>query len=68
MNRHYSTFIVRRRDVSCCCCDLALPLRRRYLTRAQTEQDFAQIAGAGLNWVRIPIPFYMYVQPLVRAR
>lgn len=23
-----------------------------------TEQDFAQIAGAGLNWVRIPLPFW----------
>ncbi|QRW00897.1 Cellulase (glycosyl hydrolase family 5 protein) [Ceratobasidium sp. AG-Ba] len=23
-----------------------------------TEQDFAQIAGAGLNWVRIPIAFW----------
>ena len=23
-----------------------------------TEQDFAQIAGAGLNWVRVPIPFW----------
>ncbi|KAH7092737.1 glycoside hydrolase [Auriculariales sp. MPI-PUGE-AT-0066] len=22
-----------------------------------TEQDFAEIAGAGLNWVRLPIPF-----------
>jgi len=24
----------------------------------QTEQDIAQIAGAGLNWVRVPIPFW----------
>ncbi|KAJ6528100.1 glycoside hydrolase superfamily [Mycena capillaripes] len=23
-----------------------------------TEQDIAQIAGAGLNWVRVPIPFW----------
>ncbi|KAF8602790.1 glycoside hydrolase [Ceratobasidium sp. AG-I] len=23
-----------------------------------TEEDFAQIAGAGLNWVRIPFPFW----------
>ncbi|EJD37873.1 glycoside hydrolase [Auricularia subglabra TFB-10046 SS5] len=22
-----------------------------------TEEDFAQIAGAGLNWIRLPIPF-----------
>lgn len=24
----------------------------------QTEQDFARIAGAGLNWVRIAVPFW----------
>lgn len=24
----------------------------------QTEQDFAAIAGAGLNWIRLPIPFW----------
>lgn len=24
-----------------------------------TEKDFAEIAGAGLNWVRLPIPFWM---------
>lgn len=24
----------------------------------QTEQDFAEIAAAGLNWLRIPIPFW----------
>ncbi|SCV67335.1 BQ2448_5981 [Microbotryum intermedium] len=24
-----------------------------------TEQDFAEIAGAGLNWVRIPIPWWV---------
>lgn len=23
-----------------------------------TEQDFAQIAGAGLNWVRLPVPYW----------
>lgn len=23
-----------------------------------TEEDIAQIAGAGLNWVRLPIPFW----------
>ncbi|KAG8929654.1 hypothetical protein FRC01_003966 [Tulasnella sp. 417] len=23
-----------------------------------TEEDFAQIAGAGLNWIRLPIPFW----------
>ncbi|KAF7359593.1 Glycoside hydrolase family 5 protein [Mycena venus] len=26
--------------------------------RTQTEQDIAAIAGAGLNWVRVPIPFW----------
>jgi aryl-phospho-beta-D-glucosidase BglC (GH1 family) len=24
----------------------------------QTEQDIAEIAGAGLNWIRLPIPFW----------
>ncbi|KAH8794617.1 glycoside hydrolase family 5 protein [Flagelloscypha sp. PMI_526] len=24
-----------------------------------TEQDFARIAGAGLNWIRLPVPFWM---------
>jgi glucan 1,3-beta-glucosidase len=24
----------------------------------KTEQDFAQIAAAGLNWVRIPFPYW----------
>ena len=24
----------------------------------QTEQDFAEIAGAGLNWIRLPIPYW----------
>ena len=23
-----------------------------------TEQDVAQIAGAGLNWIRVPVPFW----------
>jgi len=23
-----------------------------------TEQDFAEMAGAGLNWIRLPIPFW----------
>lgn len=27
-------------------------------TLSQTEEDFAQIAGAGLNWIRLPIPFW----------
>jgi glucan 1,3-beta-glucosidase len=24
----------------------------------QTEQDIAEIASAGLNWIRLPIPFW----------
>ena len=24
----------------------------------QTEKDFAEIAGAGLNWIRLPIPYW----------
>lgn len=24
----------------------------------QTEDDIAEIAGAGLNWVRLPIPYW----------
>ena len=28
------------------------------LTSLQTEEDVIQIAGAGLNWVRIPIPYW----------
>jgi glucan 1,3-beta-glucosidase len=26
--------------------------------KKQTEKDFAEIAGAGLNFVRIPLPFW----------
>ncbi|KAH9175029.1 glycoside hydrolase family 5 protein [Lactarius sanguifluus] len=26
--------------------------------RSQTEQDIAEMAGAGLNWIRLPIPFW----------
>lgn len=29
----------------------------------QTEQDFAEIAAAGLNWVRIPIGFWVSLKP-----
>lgn len=25
----------------------------------QTEQDFAQIAAAGLNWIRLPVGYWM---------
>ncbi|KAG8910929.1 hypothetical protein FRC01_006043, partial [Tulasnella sp. 417] len=35
-------------------------LEKHYDTfiHSQTEEDFAQIAGAGLNWIRLPIPFW----------
>ncbi|KAF7319839.1 Glycoside hydrolase family 5 protein [Mycena kentingensis (nom. inval.)] len=36
---------------------LAAKLEEHYATFI-TEEDFAQIAAAGLNWVRIPIPFW----------
>ncbi|KIY69876.1 glycoside hydrolase family 5 protein [Cylindrobasidium torrendii FP15055 ss-10] len=36
---------------------LAEEMERHYSTFI-TEEDFAQIAGAGLNWVRIPIGFW----------
>lgn len=32
-------------------------LRDAY-SNLQTEKDFADIAGAGLNYLRIPIPFW----------
>ncbi|KAG8761027.1 hypothetical protein FRC14_000136 [Serendipita sp. 396] len=32
-------------------------LEKHYAT-FYTEEDFAQIAGAGLNWVRLPMPFW----------
>lgn len=44
MEEHYRTFIVR------CHFDIA--------TDVQTEEDFALIAGAGLNYVRIPMGFW----------
>lgn len=28
------------------------------LTRGQTEKDFADIAGAGLNYIRVPIGYW----------
>ncbi|KAF4617270.1 hypothetical protein D9613_006259 [Agrocybe pediades] len=37
--------------------DLATKMENHYKTFI-TEQDFAEIAGAGLNWVRLPIGFW----------
>ena len=53
IENHYATFIVR-------------PLPHVPLLNGpdpprfpQTEKDFAEIAAAGLNWVRIPIPYWI---------
>ncbi|TXT13576.1 hypothetical protein VHUM_00943 [Vanrija humicola] len=37
--------------------NLAVEMEQHYATFI-TEQDFAEIAGAGLNWVRIPIGYW----------
>ena len=49
MEDHYKTFIVSV---------LYILLGSMFTKVCQTEQDFAQIAGAGLNWVRIPLPWW----------
>ncbi len=50
LENHYKTFIVSY---------FQSLLQIQPLTAIlQTEQDFAQIAAAGLNFVRIPIPFW----------
>jgi aryl-phospho-beta-D-glucosidase BglC (GH1 family) len=50
LEEHYQTFIVRLN----CCEKLRITLN----FVLQTEKDFADIAAAGLNWVRLPIPFW----------
>ncbi|KAJ3512182.1 hypothetical protein NMY22_g15409 [Coprinellus aureogranulatus] len=45
---HYDTFIVRARIYS----------SELVFTYEQTEKDIADIAGAGLNWLRIPIGYW----------
>jgi len=37
---------------------LIVQLIKTYIVWRQTEQDIAEIAGAGLNWIRVPIPFW----------
>jgi glucan 1,3-beta-glucosidase len=49
LETHYKTFIV--------CCD-TLTIVTSSSFSSQTELDFAQIAGAGLNYVRIPLPYW----------
>ena len=53
MRTHYETFIVRAR------LDARLTV--------QTEQDFAEMAGAGLNWIRLPIGHWLVRRPLLVA-
>jgi glucan 1,3-beta-glucosidase len=48
MEEHYKTFIVSPYS----------PNSTPRLTTFQTEEDFAAIAAAGLNWVRIPLPYW----------
>jgi glucan 1,3-beta-glucosidase len=45
---HYNTFVVSGPAFYYCLC----------LILGQTEQDIAQMAGAGLNWIRLPIPYW----------
>jgi glucan 1,3-beta-glucosidase len=54
---HYNTFIVRSflcPQFSLNANNLLLPICSSF----QTEKDIADIAGAGLNWVRLPIPYW----------
>jgi hypothetical protein len=54
MEDHYKTFIV----------GALLPILRHVSychSILQTEKDFADIAAAGLNWVRIPVGFWVRI-------
>jgi hypothetical protein len=50
LEQHYETFIVRP--------NLIILVLLMLMKKTQTELDFAQIAGAGLNFVRIPLPYW----------
>lgn len=52
MKEHYETFIVSFHYIPC------LLLGRSLTPVSQTEKDFAAIAAAGLNFVRIPIGWW----------
>jgi len=52
MEDHYKTFIVCLRSPTAIGNYVLTP------TPSQTEKDFAEIAGAGLNFLRIPIPWW----------
>lgn len=49
MEEHYKTFIVS---------DIHGLTPSQHADDSKTEQDFADIAAAGLNWVRIPIGYW----------
>lgn len=51
LETHYQTFIVSF-------ITLVRLVELKMLFAYQTEQDFAEIAGAGLNFVRIPLPYW----------
>ena len=53
IEEHYKTFIVRRSLL------LRFAAIDESLLSRQTEKDFAEIAAAGLNWVRLPVPFWI---------
>lgn len=53
ITHHYATFIVSHSLLSG-----VMDFCWTYFSIPQTEQDFAEIAGAGLNWVRIPLPYW----------
>ena len=62
LEKHYDTFIVRPTPglTTNLYCPLNSSSALQYLGVyvLKTEEDFAQIAGAGLSWVRIPFPFW----------
>jgi len=65
MENHYNTFIVGVPLVSLPFRLLSSPfvpvsLRepKPNVMNGQTEEDIAQIAGAGLNWIRLPIAYW----------
>ena len=54
MEEHYRTFIVSLLTLHTASVQLLMPC-----AHDQTEKDFAEIAAAGLNWVRISIPYWI---------
>lgn len=54
LEHHYNTFVVRSFYVP----SISLNINNFLFFLFQTEKDIAEIAGAGLNWVRLPIPYW----------